>query len=198
LTKVVLAPHADPRFIGGTRDQVGCQVSGSVRRRICPKPARRQVSLGGSAVLDHGRLVLANVLFPRWFQRSAKCVCTVVSEGARPRLHGATRFRPRSGSTSSRGRWRHRECRWEPGDAAGVHVHLVAPTDAAGSCGSEHSQHIVTVPRFRAAPWRSPLDVPHTDALIFRRSDGRLHPLRHGPPRHGMALASSSDHVSDY
>ncbi len=81
LTEAVLAPHADPRLIGGTRDQVGCQVSGSARRRICPKPARRQVALGGSAVLDHGRLVLANVLFPRWFQRPAESVCTLVSRG---------------------------------------------------------------------------------------------------------------------
>jgi hypothetical protein len=33
-----------------------------------------------SAVLDHGRLVLANVLFPRPFHRPAECVCTGVSE----------------------------------------------------------------------------------------------------------------------
>jgi hypothetical protein len=32
-----------------------------------------------SAVLDRGRLVLANVVFARWFHRPAECVCTVVS-----------------------------------------------------------------------------------------------------------------------
>lgn len=66
-------------------------------------------------ILDHGRLVLANVLFPRWFQRLAEYVRTVVSEGAGYRLHGATRFRRRREATSRRG-WRPRERRREPGD----------------------------------------------------------------------------------
>ncbi len=47
--------------------------------------------------------------------------------------------------------------------------------------GSEHSQHIVSGPKISSRPWPSPLAVPHTHPLIFRRSDGRLHPLRRGP-----------------
>jgi len=42
------------------------------------------MALGESAILDHGRLVLANVLFLRWFQPNEECACTVVSEGRDP------------------------------------------------------------------------------------------------------------------
>jgi hypothetical protein len=62
-----------------------------MRPRIYPKQVGRQVALLELAqfrgldvavrVLDHGRLVVANALFPRRFQRPAECACTVVSEG---------------------------------------------------------------------------------------------------------------------
>lgn len=64
---------------------------------------------------NHGRLVLANVLFPRWFQRHEECACTLVSRG---RTEASRSDEIQAPGDIEKRKAEARRCRREPGDAA--------------------------------------------------------------------------------